>query len=90
MWFLIEGLTLEPGLDVGELCEGVGQPLLQVCLHPPDKGEDMDDRLNMELDLQSIFGLHVTWCAQLFSLGPRNPLPPHRAYKTWGAIGLLG
>ncbi len=37
MWILVEGLTLEPGLDVGELCEGVGQPLLQVCLHPPDK-----------------------------------------------------
>ncbi len=37
MWFIIEGLTLEPGFDVGELCEGVGQPLLQVCLHPPDK-----------------------------------------------------
>ncbi len=23
-------------------------------------------RLNMDLDLQSLFGLHVTWCAQLF------------------------
>ncbi len=24
-------------------------------------------RLNMEVDLQSLFGLHVTWCAQLYS-----------------------
>ncbi len=25
-------------------------------------------RLNMEVDLQSLFGLHVTWCEQLYSL----------------------
>ncbi len=30
----------------------------------------------MELDLQSLFGLHVTWCAQLYSLTePQQPLP---------------
>ncbi len=29
----------------------------------------------MELDLQSLFGLHVTWCAQLFSLA-ETLLPP--------------
>ncbi len=34
-------------------------------------------RLNMELDLQSLFGLHVTWCAQLFSSAEtQQPLPP--------------
>ncbi len=38
-------------------------------------------RLNMEVDLQSLFGLHVTWCA-LHScahwLSPRNPpIPPY-------------
>ncbi len=33
-------------------------------------------RLNMEIDLQSIFGLHVTWCAQLFSLAETPQLPP--------------
>ncbi len=35
-------------------------------------------RLNMELNLQSLFGLHVTWCAQLFSLAetPQPPSPP--------------
>ncbi len=27
-----------------------------------------DHRLNMEADLQSLFRLHVTWCAQLYSL----------------------
>ncbi len=35
----------------------------------------------MEVDLQSLSGLHVTWCAQLYSLTelrPRNsPLPLH-------------
>ena len=37
-------------------------------------------RLNMELDLQSLFGLHVTWCAQLYSLAETpqpHPIPPH-------------
>jgi hypothetical protein len=36
-------------------------------------------RLNMEVDLQSSFGLHVTWCAQLYSLGetPQPPPPPN-------------
>ncbi len=24
-------------------------------------------RLNMEVDLQSLFGLHITWCAQLYT-----------------------
>jgi len=44
--------------------------------HP---AEHFDHRLNMELDLQSLFGLHVTWCAQLTQLThwlrPRNPPP---------------
>ncbi len=33
-------------------------------------------RLNMKVDLQSLFGLHVTWCAQLFSLAETPQLPP--------------
>ncbi len=33
-------------------------------------------RLNMEVDLQSLFGLHVTWCAQLYSLGETMQLLP--------------
>ncbi len=35
-------------------------------------------RLKMEIDLQSLFGLHVTWCAQLYSLveTPQLPTPP--------------
>jgi hypothetical protein len=33
-------------------------------------------RLNMEVDLQSLFGLHVTWCAQLHSLAETPQLPP--------------
>jgi hypothetical protein len=32
-------------------------------------------RLNMEVDLQSLFGLHLTWCAQLFSLAETPQLP---------------
>ncbi len=49
-------------------------------------------RLNMELDLQSSFGLHVTWCAQLFSLAETPqppPSPPHLVSYTRGAIGQL-
>ncbi len=36
-------------------------------------------RLNMEVDLQSLFGLHVMWCAQQCSLAetPQLPPPPH-------------
>ncbi len=30
----------------------------------------------MELDLQRLFGLHVTWCAQLYSLAETPQLPP--------------
>ncbi len=33
-------------------------------------------RLNMEVDLQSLFGLHATWCAQLYSLAERVPATP--------------
>ncbi len=36
--------------------------------------------LNIEVDLQSLFGLHVTWCAQLYSLAETPqppPMPPH-------------
>ncbi len=42
----------------------------QFCLH----------RLNVEVDLQSLFGLHVTSCAQLYSLAETPellPIPPH-------------
>ncbi len=49
----------------------------------------------MELDLQSLFGLHGAWCAQLFSLAetpqlpPNSPLPPHLGSYKSGAIGQL-
>jgi hypothetical protein len=48
------------------------------------------DRLNMELDLQSLFGLHVHSCS--YWLRPRNattPLPPYPAFGLIyeGAIG---
>ncbi len=33
-------------------------------------------RLNMEVDLQSLFGLQVTWCVQLYSLAETPQLPP--------------
>ncbi len=32
-------------------------------------GVDYTHGLNMEVDLQSLFGLHVTWCAQLYCGG---------------------
>ncbi len=40
--------------------------------------EGVDHRLNMEVDIQSLFGLNVTWCAQLYSLAetPQHPLSP--------------
>jgi len=43
------------------------------------KHNHVDHRLNMEVDLQSLFGLDVTWCAQLYSLAetPQPPIPPH-------------
>ncbi len=37
-------------------------------------------RLNMKVDLQSLFGLHVTWCAQLSSLAESPQLPPPPAF----------
>jgi hypothetical protein len=42
-------------------------------------------RLNMEVDFQSLFPLHVTWCAQLYSLAetPQLSLSP----RIW--IGLV-
>jgi len=43
-------------------------------------------RLNMEVDLQSLFGLHVTLCAQLYSLA-ETPHPPSLGHVYEGAIG---
>ncbi len=42
-------------------------------------------RLNMELDLQSLFGLHVHSCAHW--LGPRIPPPPALGLIYEGAVG---
>jgi hypothetical protein len=45
----------------------------------------------MEVDLQSLFGLHVTWCAQLYSLAETPQLPPPSAFDLdlyyEGAVG---
>ncbi len=46
----------------------------------PDK---IPHRLNMELDLQSLFGLHVTWSAQLFSLAES---PQSRPFPAFGLV----
>jgi hypothetical protein len=45
----------------------------------------------MELDLQSLSGLHVTCCAQLFSWDEtlQAPFPRIWAHKTRGAISQL-
>jgi hypothetical protein len=37
-------------------------------------------RLNMEVDLQSLFGLHVTWYAQLYSLAETLQAPQSSAF----------
>jgi hypothetical protein len=44
--------------------------------------------LNMKVHLQSLFGLHVTLCAQLYSLAETPPLPPSSRIGTriWGAL----
>ncbi len=36
----------------------------------------LSHRLNMDVDLQNLFGLHVTCCAQLHSLAVTPQLPP--------------
>jgi hypothetical protein len=43
----------------------------------------------MEVDLQSLFGLHVTCCAQLYSLAetPQRHLSPALGLVYEGAIG---
>jgi hypothetical protein len=52
-----------------------------------------DHRLNMELDLQSLFRLHVTWCIQLYSLAETPQLSPtpriwtHIRGHFWSAKG---
>ncbi len=37
-------------------------------------------RLNMEVDLQGFFGLHVTGCAQLYSFAETPQFPPSPAF----------
>ncbi len=44
-----------------------------------DTSKGFKRRLNMEVDLQSVFGLHVTWCAQLYSLA-ETPQPSPRIW----------
>jgi hypothetical protein len=60
------------------------------------RGHDLyydGSRLNMEIDLQSLFGLHVTWCAQLYSLAetpqPPPPLPPHWDWDSYTRAQLV-
>jgi hypothetical protein len=36
----------------------------------------LDHKLNMEVDIQRLFGPHVTWCAQLYSLAETPQTPP--------------
>ncbi len=46
----------------------------------------------MELELQSLFGIHVKWCAQLFSLAETPQPPPPPAFGLiyeGGAIGQI-
>jgi hypothetical protein len=57
----------------------------QVAVHLPRQlipvlQDSLIQRFSMELDLQSLFGLHVTWCAQLYSLAETPQLPPPPAF----------
>ncbi len=54
----------------------------QVALLPSPSHIPPNHRLNMELDLQILFGLHVHSCTHWPR--PRNPpLPPHLGSNTW-------
>ncbi len=50
-----------------------------------DNGEGLHHRLNVELDIQSLFGPHVHSCTHWPI--PRTPPPPHSGSYTRGAIG---
>ncbi len=57
----------------------------QVAIHLPRQlipvlQDSLIQRFSMELDLQSLFGLHVTWCAQLYSVAETPQLPPPPAF----------
>jgi hypothetical protein len=65
------------------LCENF--PRLGPILFCYSIGEYANHRLSMQLDLQSLFGLHVHSC--IHCLRPRNPLPPAFGLKYEGAIG---
>jgi hypothetical protein len=45
----------------------------------------------MDVDRQSLFGLHVTWCVQLYSLAETPQLPPP-AIEVFGLVyeGAIG
>jgi hypothetical protein len=43
----------------------------------------------MEVDLQSLFGLHVKWCAQLYSLAETRPRTPPPRPAPSPAMGLV-
>jgi hypothetical protein len=46
--------------------------------------------LNMEVDLRSLFGLRVTWCAQQYSLAetkPSHSIPPYLDSYTRALLG---
>ncbi len=68
----------QPSLQSLTLMSTVHQSNTSCPLSPPSL------RLNMEVDLQSLFGIHVTWCAQLHSLAeaPQSPASP----RSWTRI----
>ncbi len=47
----------------------------EMCTFPTSPLLFLLHRLNMEVDIQSLFGLYVTWCVQLYSLA-ETPQPP--------------
>ncbi len=54
-------------------------------LSDPDK-----NWLNLEVDLQSLFGLHGPWCAQLYSLAETPQTPPPPPHHPAVGLGIRG
>ncbi len=93
LWFP----SLVHGVDVGGVLQQQGHDGGVVAPHTHQQGGpgvhtagvNLGHRLNMELDLQKIFGLHVMWCVHSCSHWLRPRKNPHLGSYTRDAIGQL-
>jgi hypothetical protein len=80
----IEDPDPEPNSDPGPFVRGMDQRI-RIRIHSKMSWIRNTD---MEVDFQSLFGLYVTRCAQLYSLAEtRQPHPPTLGLLYEGAIG---